>query len=29
MRQEKADFVNGKMIFLQGSPELEEKKGFG
>jgi len=23
----KADFVNGKMIFLQGSPELEEKKG--
>lgn len=23
----KADFVNGKMIFLQGSPELEEKNG--
>lgn len=23
----KADFVNGKMIFLQGSPKLEEKKG--
>lgn len=23
----KSDFVNGKMIFLQGSPELEEKKG--
>jgi len=23
----KADFVNGKMIFLQGSPILEEKKG--
>ncbi|OYU81341.1 MAG: hypothetical protein CFE23_04395 [Flavobacterium sp. BFFFF1] len=22
-----ADFVNGKMIFLQGSPELEEKNG--
>ncbi|RZJ67925.1 MAG: GH3 auxin-responsive promoter family protein [Flavobacterium sp.] len=22
-----ADFVNGKMIFLQGSPELEEKHG--
>lgn len=23
----KADFVNGKMIFLQGSPEMEEKAG--
>lgn len=23
----KADFVDGKMIFLQGSPELEEKNG--
>ncbi|MFZ2431635.1 MAG: GH3 auxin-responsive promoter family protein [Lutibacter sp.] len=23
----KADFVNGKMIFLQGSPELDEKNG--
>jgi hypothetical protein len=23
----KADFVNGKMIFLQGSPEMEEKNG--
>jgi len=23
----KTDFVNGKMIFLQGSPELEEKNG--
>ena len=23
----KADFVDGKMIFLQGSPKLEEKKG--
>ncbi|MEN9326336.1 MAG: hypothetical protein RI943_757 [Bacteroidota bacterium] len=23
----KADFVDGKMIFLQGSPEMEEKKG--
>ncbi|MGB7786111.1 MAG: GH3 auxin-responsive promoter family protein [Salinimicrobium sp.] len=23
----KADFVNGKMIFLQGSPELQEKNG--
>jgi len=23
----KADFVNGKMIFLQGSPELNEKNG--
>lgn len=23
----KADFVNGKMIFLQGSPKLEEKNG--
>ncbi len=23
----KADFVDGKMIFLQGSPELKEKKG--
>jgi hypothetical protein len=23
----RADFVNGKMIFLQGSPELEEKNG--
>ncbi len=23
----KADFVSGKMIFLQGSPELEEKNG--
>ncbi len=23
----KADFVNGKMIFLQGSPELHEKNG--
>ncbi|MUV05239.1 hypothetical protein GN157_16115 [Flavobacterium rakeshii] len=23
----KAEFVDGKMIFLQGSPELEEKKG--
>ena len=22
-----ADFVNGKMIFLQGSPELEDKNG--
>src|SRR5690606_23701939 len=22
-----SDFVSGKMIFLQGSPELEEKKG--
>lgn len=24
-----ADFVNGKMIFLQGSPELQEKNGIG
>jgi hypothetical protein len=23
----KADFVDGKMIFLQGSPVLEEKHG--
>jgi hypothetical protein len=23
----KADFVNGKMIFLQGSPEMDEKNG--
>jgi len=23
----KTDFINGKMIFLQGSPELEEKNG--
>ncbi len=23
----KADFVDGKMIFLQGSPELQEKNG--
>lgn len=23
----KADFVNGKMIFLQGSPEMQEKNG--
>ncbi|NJW55153.1 GH3 family domain-containing protein, partial [Salinimicrobium oceani] len=23
----KADFVDGKMIFLQGSPELDEKNG--
>ncbi|MBP6128258.1 GH3 auxin-responsive promoter family protein, partial [Flavobacterium sp.] len=23
----KSDFVNGKMIFLQGSPEMEEKNG--
>ena len=26
-RKKNADFVNGKMIFLQGSPELEEKNG--
>jgi len=26
-RKKKADFVNGKMIFLQGSPELDEKNG--
>ncbi len=26
-RKKKADFVNGKMIFLQGSPEMEEKNG--
>jgi hypothetical protein len=25
----KADFVDGKMIFLQGSPEMEEKNGIG
>ena len=25
----KADFVNGKMIFLQGSPEMTEKNGIG
>lgn len=24
---DKADFVNGKMIFLQGSPEMQEKNG--
>ena len=24
---EKSDFIDGKMIFLQGSPELEEKNG--
>ncbi|AOW21380.1 GH3 auxin-responsive promoter family protein [Urechidicola croceus] len=26
-RKRNADFVNGKMIFLQGSPELNEKNG--
>jgi hypothetical protein len=26
-RKKNADFVNGKMIFLQGSPELTEKNG--
>ena len=26
-RKKNADFVNGKMIFLQGSPALEEKNG--
>ncbi|MCK5816261.1 MAG: GH3 auxin-responsive promoter family protein [Flavobacteriaceae bacterium] len=26
-RKKRADFVNGKMIFLQGSPTLEEKNG--
>ena len=26
-RKRNADFVNGKMIFLQGSPELDEKNG--
>lgn len=26
-RKKKANFVNGKMIFLQGSPALEEKNG--
>ena len=25
----KADFVDGKMIFLQGSPEMDEKNGIG
>lgn len=26
---QKADFVNGKMIFLQGSPEMDKKNGIG
>lgn len=26
-KKDSADFVNGKMIFLQGSPELEEQNG--